>query len=180
MNMTKLAWRRSCGGLERQAKRFLLACAAVAALAMLLAASSAYEATAGQSVSPDGARNAAALVSIDAVLDDVVENPFAPSDELLRPFEAELFSLPSMSGVQCSSDLRLLGYSQSGGAEDALNALTEKLKGKGWEVVSSDQALCRSFSKGSGTYRWVFASAAQVGDSASVVVQWSTAQGGGQ
>ena len=178
MSVEKLVGEGSLAGPGRQAKRFWLACALVAALAVLLVSNSAYEAVAGPGSLSADERNVAALAGVDAVLDGASDDPFALASELPSRFETELFSLSGMDDARCSPDLRLLGYSQPGSAEDALRALAEKLEGKGWEVIPSEQALCRSFSKTDGTYRWAFASAAQVGGSASVVVQWSGVQGG--
>lgn len=180
MSVEKLVGEGGLSGPRRQVKRFWLASALVAALAVLLVSNGAYEAVAGQGPSSADARSAAALAGVDAVLDGVSDDPFALASELPSQFETELFSLSGMDDARCSPDLRLLGYSQPGSAEDALRALTEKLEGKGWEAIPSEQALCRSFSKADGTYRWAFASAAQVGDSVSVVVQWSGVQGGGR
>lgn len=180
MNRENAAEKCSLNNFGRQTKRCLLSCIVIAALAALLAANGVYEAAAGQNASPATARSAAALASIDAVLDDGAKNLFALPEEMPPLFEAEMFSLSDVDDAQLSSDLHLLGYSQLGGAEDALDALTEKLKEKGWESTASDQALCRSFSKGSGMYRWAYAFAAQVGGSASVVVQWSAVEGDGR
>lgn len=94
-------------------------------------------------------------------------------------FEGELFDVSSMSGAYWSSDAQLVSWCEKGSVEETLAALEGRLVAKGWVGVSSDSFSCRSFVKSEGAYRWAFASAAQVGEETSVVLQWSGTKDGG-
>lgn len=155
-----------------QSTRFRLACAIVGMLAMVVVASSVLEAAANPSGSASS-QAAVALAGFDAVMGFPVDDPFAASNDGEFDFEVELFSLRGLSDVRMNWENGLMGYSQEGDAVGVLDALEARLAANGWQSVPVESSACRSFSKGSGSCRWAFASAAQVGEATSVVVQWS-------
>ena len=166
------------GGVARQEIRFRRACVAVGLAVALLAALSTAEASARQKGAAGDAQAAVSSAGFDAVMRFDSAGSFTlPGD--MSAFESEFFPLEGVQDIRCSLDAHILGYSQQGNVKDVLDALSESLENVGWARVRSESSSCRSFSKSAGTYRWAFVSAAQVGESVSVVVQWSDEEGGG-
>lgn len=162
-----------------QAKRFRLACAIVGAAAAALVACSAFEASA-RSNGPGEAAAAVAEAGFDAVVSGGERTAFALPAHEPALFEDELFDVSSMSGAYWSSNAQLVSWCEKGSVEETLAALEGRLVAKGWVGVFSDSSSCRSFVKSEGAYRWAFASAAQVGEETSVVLQWSGTKDGGE
>ena len=129
---------------------------------------------------PGEAAAAVAEAGFDAVVSGGERTAFALPAHEPALFEDELFDVSSMSGAYWSSNAQLVSWCEKGSVEETLAALEGRLVAKGWVGVSSDSSSCRSFVKSEGAYRWAFASAAQVGEETSVVLQWSGTKDGGE
>lgn len=168
---------RDGGVVACRAKRFRLACVIVSAAAVVLVVCSVFEASA-RSDGPGEAAAAVAEAGFDAVVSGDERTAFALPANESSLFEDELFSVSSMGGAYWSSSAQLVSWCEKGSVEEALAALEGRLAAKGWAGVSSESSSCRSFVKNEGAYRWAFASAVQVGEETSVVLQWSGTEDG--
>lgn len=177
MSDVRLEGKERAAAAADQAKRCRLACAVVGFAAAVLVACGALEASARGDVAAE-ASVAASAASFDAVMDGE-EVAFALPECIPKEFSEELFDPRCANGVHWSADSQLVGWCEEGSAEESLAALADQLAQKGWSEVPSNVSSCRSFSKSSGEYRWAFASAAQIGQQASIVLQWSCAKDGG-
>lgn len=94
-------------------------------------------------------------------------------------FEDEVLSLHGKEDTRVDERARVVGFTMAGVSEEMFQAVSCELEALGWIRVESGLPNCGTFVKEEGSYRWLFVSCVQAGESTSVVVQYATTENEG-
>ena len=156
------------------ARRFRRAAAIVAAGAVALGASAVAEPPTRPSVAHEALAGDVWAAGDTGSLLDEARRAGRPGGGANAPpsFSAEALDVSGVQGVRFDRASRTVGFLRDEGAQDAFAACRAELEGKGWRCAESGMPSMATFAKPDGTYRWLALSCVQVGDKASVVVQY--------
>lgn len=87
-------------------------------------------------------------------------------------FEDEVLAVSGFADVLANPQAKAVGWSCAGTASEAFALVSADLRVRGWHAVESGMARGGTFFKEEGEYRWVFVMCYQIGESASVVLQY--------
>lgn len=101
------------------------------------------------------------------------EGEAEPSSAPLPGFEDEVLVLAGCSDARVDEGAGVVGFSSRNDAEEAFRSVANELTERGWQQTGGGMPAGGTFTKADGAYRWLFVSCTQVGQEASVVVQYA-------
>ena len=111
----------------------------------------------------------------EAVPEEGQKSPSAPD-----VVERELVRVAGRQDVRIDEGARIVGFSASSDAESAFDEVSSELVGKGWVSVDSGSGRIGSFVKATGELGWAGVACSEVGEVASVVIQYEFVERGGR
>lgn len=102
---------------------------------------------------------------------DIVMKGESVSSSIPSSFQDELLFVEGFQSVNCSREYGLVGFVVDERPSGAFEQISKQLEASGWRAVESGHPSRGTFTKQSGSYRWVYVSCVASGDKTSVVIQ---------
>ncbi len=154
-----------------QRRRLIAACLSVACLLVVLGVSGVVQRGVSGGAARDGP-NAAQQAGFPAVMGVANGVTYAAQPEAVASaFSDELPPFFGREDVLLDESSSLAAYLVAGNAADAASDLAGRMEACGWIRVQSGSEAFETFRKDGGTYRWAFASYAEIEDQVRVTIQ---------